>query len=171
MHIPPMRPTFTIELPIKPDQAIDRISNLIDDMDSPIEGRIAGSHLMLVIPPANRHFWSPWLNIDVSTHTEGSSIHGRFSPNPSVWTGFMFGYISLISMSFFAAMFSIAMWMMDKPPKALLLIPIFACLAALMYWASIMGQRIAQSQMHELYNASMRALTQRPDDNSNTPNS
>lgn len=163
MQIPPMRPTFEISFPIEPDQAIDRLSKLLDDSDFPITGRIAGTHLMLVIPPDRRHFWSPWLNIEVEEHTldhadTSASVRGRFSPNPSVWTGFMLAYISLATCIFFASMFAIAQWMMDKPPSSLKLIPIFIIAAGLMYWASLMGQRLAQEQMHELYDASMNAL-------------
>ena len=159
MQIPPMRPTFTLNFPIRPEEAIDRLSGLVDDTDYPIEGRIAGTHLMLVIPPSYRHFWSPWLNIEIHQHDEGSTVQGRFSPNPSVWTGFMFGYISLITLVFFSSMFGIAQWMMNKPLSALGFIPIFFIIAAILYWSSLLGQRIAQSQMHELYNASMGALS------------
>ena len=164
MHIPPMRPTFTIEFPINPDAAIDRLSQLVDDADYPIDGRIAGTHLMLVIPPADRHFWSPWLNIEIHNHDTGSAIHGRFSPNPSVWTGFMLVYISLATLIFFASMFAVAQWMMNKPPSTLMLIPVLVAIAALLYWASLVGQKIAQKQMHELYDASMGALNQESND-------
>ena len=164
MQIPPMRPTFEIDFPIEPESAIDRLCLLLDDDDYPVTGRVAGTHLMLVIPPDRRHFWSPWLNIEVHPITsdapESSKIHGRFSPNPSVWTGFMLAYISLATLIFFASMFGVAQWMMNKPPSVLMLIPIFFATAALMYWASLMGQKIAQKQMHELYDVSMGALVE-----------
>jgi len=168
MHVPPMRPTFEIDFPIEPDEAIKRLAVLLDDTDYPISGRIAGNHLMLVIPPADRHFWSPWLNIEVnklegnSAAPVGSAVIGRFSPNPSVWTGFMLTYIALSTLSFFAAMFGVAQWMMDKPPSVLKIIPLFVVIGALLYWASLIGQKIANDQMHELYDASMNALTAQP---------
>ena len=160
MQIPPMRPTFEIDFPIVPEQAIDRLSSLVDDSDYPIEGRIAGTHLMLVIPPSSRHFWSPWLHIEIHELASGESskIQGRFSPNPSVWTGFMLSYIALATLIFFAAMFGIAQWMMDKPASTLMLIPALLVIAGVLYWASLIGQKLAQAQMHELYNASMGAL-------------
>ncbi len=159
MHIPPMRPTFTLDFPIEPKEAVSRLAQLVDDTDYPIEGRIAGNHLMLVIPPSYRHFWSPWLHLEVTEHDQGSSIRGRFSPNPSVWTGIMLTYIALMTLTFFASMFGVAQWMMDKPPTVLQLIPLFLVIAALLYWASLIGQKIADAQMHELYDASMNALT------------
>ena len=163
MQIPPMRPTFVIDFPIEPDEAIHRLATLLDDADFPITGRIAGTHLMLVIPTANRHFWSPWLNIEVHPIKQGAAIHGRFSPNPSVWTGFMLGYITLGTLTFFSSMFGVAQWMMKKPPTTLKFIPILIIIAALMYWSSLIGQKIAHAQMHELYDASMDALLNTPD--------
>jgi len=72
----------------------------------------------------------------------------------------MLAYISLATLIFFASMFGVAQWMMNKPPNVLMLIPIFLAAGALMYWASLMGQKIAQKQMHELYDVSMGALAQ-----------
>jgi hypothetical protein len=179
MQIPPMRPTFEIELPLSSDDTIACLTALIHENDFPVSGRIAGNHLMLVIPPNQRHFWSPWLNIEINDHgnkdsnedsdshnndtqsTQSSSIRGRFSPNPSVWTGIAMSYISLGVLVFFSAMFGIAQWMMEKPPNSLKLIPVFVVIAGILYWASLIGQRLAQTQMNELYCVSMEALKSR----------
>ncbi len=65
--------------------------------------------------------------------------------------------------------------MMDTPPVALKLIPLFLIIAAIMYWASLMGQKLANAQMHELYDVSMAALAGNPPptksstSNQNTP--
>ena len=168
-----MRPTFEILFPIATNTAIDRLCLLLDDADYPVEGRIAGTHLMLVIPPDRRHFWSPWLQIEVhkknTDTTDSALIHGRFSPNPSVWTGYMLGYISLLTLIFFASMFAIAQWMMDKPPKSLMIIPVLVAIGAVMNWSSLIGQKIANAQMHELYDASMGALADESESHSDKP--
>jgi len=153
-----MRPTFKIEFPIEPETAIDRLSALVNDRDYPINGRIAGNHLMLVIPPARRHFWSPWMHLEVHECEAGSSVKGRFSPNPSVWTGFMLTYIALGTLVFFAVIFAFSQWMMDRSPGALKLSIVPIAIALIMYWASLIGQKIALEQMNELYDASMKAL-------------
>lgn len=153
-----MRPTFTIEFPVDQHDAIDRLSQLVNDRDYPIDGRIAGNHLMLVIPPARRHFWSPWLNIEVHPCDAGACVKGRFSPNPSVWTAFMLGYIAMGTLVFFAVMFALSQWMTDSPPSALKLAFIPLAISMVMYWASLLGQKIAHEQMNELYDASMDTL-------------
>lgn len=173
MQIPPMRPTFVIEFPIEPSSAIDRLAILMNDKDYPIEGRIAGSHLMLVIPPKRRHFWSPWLNLEVQACDLGVQIKGRFSPNPSVWTGFMLTYIALGTLVFFALMFALSQWITNKPASALQLALIPVAIAIMMYWTSLLGQKLAHEQMHELYEASMNALSSASsaDHQRNTPGS
>ncbi len=158
MQIPPMRPTFTIEFSIDSDAAMSRLETLVRDEDYPIEGRVAGNHLMLVIPIKRRHFWSPWLHLEVHKVATGSMVKGRFSPNPSVWTGFMLTYIAMGTLVFFAGMFGVSQWMMNKPPSALMFMIIPILIAIVMYWSSLIGQRIANEQMRELYDASMNAL-------------
>ncbi len=151
-----MRPTFNLTSASDVNSTLDQLRSLVSEDDYPIDGRIAGNAVMLVIPPRARHFWSPWLHIEVLEHTTNSplaSIQGRFAPNPSVWTGFMLTYIALITLIFFAAIFGFAQLIMHNPPWAFGLIPALLIAGAIMYWSSLVGQRLANSQMHELYDA------------------
>jgi hypothetical protein len=158
-----MRPQFNFDFPIDQDHAIDLLSSVMDTNDHPIEGRAAGNHLMLVIPIKDRHFWSPWLNIEAQENDlPNPNIHikGRFSPNPSVWTGFMMVYSSLAVLAFLATMFAVAQLVMNNPPWALyFLIPIIL-IAAAMYWSSLIGQKIAHDQMQLLYRVTLETLAQ-----------
>ena len=97
--------------------------------------------------------------IDIREDEPGSIVKGRFSPNPSVWTGFMLTYIALGTIVFFMVMFAVSQWIMKNPPSALMLIPIPVVIAVIMYWSSLVGQKIAHEQMRELYDASMGVLT------------
>lgn len=148
-----------LEFPIEPQTAIDRLLLLVNDADHPIEGRIAGNHLMLVIPPSRRHFWSPWLNLEVLACSEGSCIKGRFSPNPSVWTAFMLSYIAMGTLLIFSLIFALSQWLTNAPPSSLKLALIPALIAIIMYWTSLIGQKLAQEQMTELYIASTGILS------------
>lgn len=164
MQIPPMRPKFEFLFPILPDRAIELLESIMDNEDHPIEGRTAGNHLMLVIPIKDRHFWSPWLNLEARSYTNPETsdltthIKGRFSPNPAVWTGFMMTYSSLAVLAFLAVIFAFSQMMMDNAPSAFqFLIPI-VLIAAGMYWASLVGQRIAHDQMQLLYRVTLETL-------------
>lgn len=133
----------------------------MDHDDYPIEGRTAGNHLMLVVPVADRHFWSPWLNLELIEEDEspGSThIKGRFSPNPSVWTGFMLVYSSLGVLAFLAVMFGAAQMIMGNSPWALWFLIVLGVIAGSMYWASLVGQKIAHDQMQLLYRVTLETL-------------
>ena len=154
-----MRPKFDFDFPIEQPRALDLLKSIMDNTDHPIEGRAAGNHLMLVIPIKQRHFWSPWLNLEATTQLPNTThIAGRFAPNPAVWTGFMMVYASLIVLAFLTIIFAVSQLIMHNNPWALqFLIPIIL-IAAVMYWSSLIGQRIAQDQMQLLYRVTLETL-------------
>mgnify|MGYP003630248791 FL=1 len=156
-----MRPKFEFNFPIEQPRALDLLKSIMDNNDHPIEGRAAGNHLMLVIPTKDRHFWSPWLNLEaIDESSKTTHIKGRFSPNPAVWTGFMMVYASLLVLAFLTIIFAFAQLIMHNQPWALqFLIPIIL-IAATMYWSSLIGQRIAQDQMQLLYRVTLETLAQ-----------
>jgi len=160
-----MRPKFNFDFPIAQDKALDLLIGVMDNDDHPIEGRTAGNHLMLVIPIKDRHFWSPWLNIEAKDVGSGSDtyssithITGRFSPNPSVWTGFMLVYSSLAVLTFLASIFGVSQLVMGNTPWAFYFIIVLAAIAGAMYWASLIGQKIALEQMQLLYRVTLETL-------------
>ncbi|MCA9634183.1 MAG: hypothetical protein KC766_41345 [Myxococcales bacterium] len=113
-------------------------------------GDLASDHLTLSIPEADRHFWSPWLNLEIVPHGNGTQLSGRFSPHPSVWTGFMFAYLALSVLTFFALVFAAALSMSGGAPWTLGLAGLCVAAMILLWWASQVGQRLALSQMEEL---------------------
>jgi len=161
MQLPPMRPSFAFDFPIDHDRAVELLTGIMDNHDHPIEGRVAGNHLMLVIPVRDRHFWSPWLNLEVlgsEGDGQASLVKGRFSPNPSVWTGFMMVYSSLAVLAFLAAMFGVSQLILHNPPWAFQIILVLVAIAGVMYWSSLIGQKIAQEQMQLLYRVTLETL-------------
>jgi hypothetical protein len=164
VQLPPMRPKFEFTFPILPAHAIELLQGIMDNNDHPIEGRVAGNHLMLVIPIKDRHFWSPWLNLEARTHRAHDSddtithIKGRFSPNPSVWTGYMMTYSSLAVLAFLTVMFGVSQAIMGSSPWTFqFLIPILF-IAGVMYWSSLVGQKLAHDQMQLLYRVTLETL-------------
>lgn len=158
MHIPPMRPTFELTLPIQRDDALRRLHDLLEHDDN-FRGSGVGHHVMISVPAHDRHFWSPWLNIEVHEDDGGTKIGGRFSPSPAVWTGFMMTWIGIGTLAFFVVMFGVSQWVMDKPPSSLRYLVLLGVLAAVLYWVSQVGQRLAHDQMHTLYDRMSSALT------------
>lgn len=70
----------------------------------------------------------------------------------------MMVYASLIVLAFLTIIFAVSQLIMHNNPWALqFLIPIIL-IAAVMYWSSLIGQRIAQDQMQLLYRVTLETL-------------
>lgn len=167
MHIPPMRPTFELRVPLPRDAVVQHLGALLERDEHPVRGSGVGHHLLVTVPERDRHFWSPWLSIEVhdddddergDAPADGARVEGRFSPSPAIWTGFMMTWIALATLAFFVVVFGVAQWMMDHDPSALIFLALLAPLAVALYWSSRVGQRLAHDQMHELYDTLTGAL-------------
>ena len=144
-----MRPTFLMEVALPAEQAMDRFEAGMARAGRPVEVQRAGLHMTVTVDRELRHFWSPWMNLEFDQPADASAtvVHARFSPAPSLWTGFMMIYITLTAAAFFAAMFALSQWMMGSPPT--LLWGTLACVlgCGAMWWVSRVGQRLAHDQM------------------------
>ncbi|MGE3674725.1 MAG: hypothetical protein AB7K71_33955 [Polyangiaceae bacterium] len=154
------RPTFHLEVTCSSREVRKRLQARLGEMPVVLgvtkvpgggsEGDPISDHFTLSIPEADQHFWSPWLNLEIAPHGSGTQISGRFSPHPSVWTGFMFAYLALSVLAFFALVFAAALSMSGGAPWTLGLSGLCVAAMILLWWASQVGQRLAQSQMAEL---------------------
>ncbi|MBT9558639.1 MAG: hypothetical protein IV100_21595 [Myxococcales bacterium] len=162
------RPTFSVEVPLPLAQVQDRLhAGLVGPAyevrwarslhgQSPTGGASRrADHLVLTFKPEHRHFWSPWLNLDVDQReaTDGAvitRITGRFSPHPTVWTGFAFSYLGLGVLAFFSSIFAYSQRSLGGTPTGLWGLLACAVLAVVLLWSSWVGQRLARDQMIEL---------------------
>lgn len=165
------RPSFAVELPLPSHEAIERLGAALAAGRLPLRrtrvpggGRDArprdSDSLVLTIPAAEQHFWSPWLTIDLSPRGDGTHLFARFSPHPSVWTGFAFGYLGLGLVLLVSLVIAASSALVPDSGQAWALwVSLGAALAmAGMWWASQLGQRLAHGQMEELRQALDRAI-------------
>lgn len=145
-------PTFDIPLERPRDEVITQLSDWVLHATCPFEGRMLAHHLTLTVCERDRHFWSPWLTLDVREQPDedGCHVHGRFNPHPSIWSAVIFSGLALMTISFVAACWGMAQLLMDRSPMAWLIIPACFCLAGALYWISHIGQAIADEQMDRI---------------------
>jgi hypothetical protein len=120
------------------------------DVEQPVRDR---DHFVLTVAESEQRFWSPWLNVEVRPSGEGSSLVGRFSPHPSVWTGFAFAYLALVMVLLLSLSFSVAMHLSGSSPWTLVFSGGAVLVMAAMWGASQLGQRWAHAQMETLRGA------------------
>lgn len=159
-----LRPSFTIDLAMPTRKAIPLLTAELSSGPMALRRtRVPGSgrdddgprdrdHLVLTVPAAARHFWSPWLTIDMTPRDGNAHLFARFSPHPSVWTAFVFGYLGLGSITAVALAIAASGLMVRGVDLSWALWVAGACSVgmAVMWWVSQLGQRIAGTQMAAL---------------------
>jgi hypothetical protein len=115
-----------------------------------VNGQFTGRHALISIVDSKRHFWSPWLSLEVADDNQGCEISGRFSPHPSVWTAFIFAYLSLAVLSFFSVIFGMSQQLVGQTPWGYWLLLVFVVLGISLWSASQVGQKLADADMRKL---------------------
>lgn len=159
------RPTFALQVPQSPHAVQQRLKERLVDPQLEVKwarppGGASGgelpererliSHVLITFRKEQRHFWSPWLHLDLTERDGQAHLSGRFSPHPSVWTGFAFAYLVLAVVSFFALVFGYSQWAIGGAPAALGVLPMTAAIAASLWWSAQLGQRLARVQMAQI---------------------
>lgn len=153
-----LRPTFEFVVPLSPEEAASRLDALYREG---FVGESVRTHLLVTVPRAERHFWSPWLHVDlrpVEGDAHATDVFARFSPAPSVWTAFMLTYIALATIAFFSAVWAFAQSVLGDGMTALWGVAIPVVVGAAMFWSARVGQTLAREQMHQLHDAVRAAL-------------
>jgi len=148
--LPAMRPrrAFVVER-AHPD-LLRHVKDEITDPDCPCHGMLAGNHLELLIDVDARHFWSPWLSVDLLPEGEGTRVKCRYGPHPSVWTGIVSAYAFLAFAALASVVFGSTQLLVGYAPWGFVVLPIAIGLAVALYIGSQIGQRLGAEQMHVL---------------------
>ena len=145
-----MRPKFSLELPVPADEAIIRIRRGLNTPELRGSGASTGRTAEILVDRSERRVWSPRLTVRVEDAPEGSTLRGRFSPRPDVWTGFMFVYFLVVFLIVFGATFGYVQQVSDQAPWGYWAVPGGLLIIAGIHLASYVGQRLGAGQMHEL---------------------
>lgn len=155
-----LRPTVHLPSALAAEALLDRFERMLADRDSPCEGNVLGRHVTLRIHASERHFWSPWLNIEIEPVPSGGSIlHARFSPHPNIWTMVALSYLTMSVVFMIGGCFGLAQWWIQRPPTALWAMPLALLVSAALWVLSQVGQRLAAAEM-EMLDRQMRRLAE-----------
>ena len=150
-----LRPTFHLESDLTTEEVVRRIQGSFSNRtgtssSNDYQGQFTGNHAMISILEAKRHFWSPWMHLEIRNDEQHRIIAGRFSPHPSIWTGFMFAFLAIACLTMFAAMFGVSQQMSGQTPWAYYVIPICLLVAAVLWFVSKTGQALAHDEMEQM---------------------
>lgn len=165
-----LRPTFSVELGCPSGVALQRLFKRLEagpyslrrtrgvraDATINVNER---DHFVLTVADDQQHLWSPWLNVEVSPRGDGSHLFARFSPHPSVWTGYAFAYIGLTTALLLSLCFSWALVVSGSSPWSLGISALAAFIMVALWVAAQVGQRLAHDQMDALRGELQSALS------------
>lgn len=145
-----LRPTFSLPFSQDANELFVSLQNVVADQPDHYIGRFTSRHAMISFVAEQRHFWSPWLNLEVRDSESGQQLFGRFSPHPSIWTGFMFAYLALSVLTFFSLILGYSQYLVSEWPWGFVLIPAWIVIALGLWLASQAGQRLSVAEMEDL---------------------
>ncbi len=154
-----IRPRFKLESPVPKDEIKDIILNAVKADESLIYNAY-DRFIKITVPPRDQHYWSPMLSLTFDQEKERTLIRGVIGPKESIWTMFMFFYISLAVAGFFGSMYALVKWQTSNDKSFLILIPIVIILLLSVFFTSRHGKVQAHTQTLHL----LRALRKSVDD-------
>lgn len=113
-------------------------------------GTMSGHHVELLIDAAERHFWSPWLSVDLLPDRAGTRVKCRYGPHPSLWTAIASLYAVLAFALLSGLVFGGTQALLGHAPWGLIAAPVALLLALALYVGSQIGQRLGADQMQIL---------------------
>lgn len=142
------RPTFLLETELSESEIMPRIKDSISKLSDQLEGQFTSQHAMICFTESKRHFWSPWVQLEIRSEEQCRQVFGRFTPNPAIWTAFIFAWLAIGVLVFFAIMLGVSQQLTGLSPWAYFAVPVGAAIAFALWLASQAGQKLAHQEMH-----------------------
>jgi len=145
-----MRPQFEIPVGDRGALVFARLREQLDAPDAEYYGHVRRFFAFVRFPDARRSLLSPHLELELCESEAGTVLHGRFSPRPNVWTGFMalFFFLGMLGLS--GLIYGLAQLMLDGPIWMMWSAPVSVALIAFIYGAAFIGQGLSNEEMFEL---------------------
>ena len=145
-----MRPTFDIEVGAEGPTVLERLRDQLAAPDAEFFGQVRSNHAFVRLPEEKSSLLSPHLNLELIDGPEGTVLHGRFSPHPNVWTGFMALFFTIGMLGLTGFVYGLSQYMLDGPGWAMWAAPASLALIAFIYGAAFIGQGLSTDEMFAL---------------------
>jgi len=154
---PRMRPRFILELGCSAEDIMESLRAGAEHNARGIDGSFSARHGVLTLPEEELQFWSTQLGLtveDAHTSADGTPkstrVLGVFSPQPDVWTAYVFAMGILTALALFGPTWAVVQITMGEAPWALLASLLAILIGGLIYLSTLVGQGLALGEMYEL---------------------
>ena len=148
-HLPHyrVRPRFKFKSQDTIPAFIDKVRQGLQRDNVECIGKIDSSHISLLIPSKDQHYWSPQLSITFETVDDEVVVRGMYGPNPAVWTMFVFFY-GLIAFAIIAiSMAGFSQISLGHSAPILWIVPGLIIAFFSLYLVAYFGQKTGEEQM------------------------
>jgi len=147
-----LRPRFTFDLKVTPEEAIQAFIAKKNNAENIVITHVE-HHVFLKIPKHLQHFWSPQLDLEITSFEEGkTTLRGLFGPKPTVWTMFMFFHFAVASLFIAFGIWAYTNASLDTPYMLqLVLMGVMIIGWFVLYFAGRMGKQAGKKEMLQLY--------------------
>jgi hypothetical protein len=154
-----LRPRFTFDLEVTPDEAIKAFEAKKKNTEDIVITHV-DHHVFLKIPKHLQHFWSPQLDLEITSFEEGkTTLRGLFGPKPTVWTMFMFFHFAVASLFIAFGIWAYTNASLDAPYLLqLVLMGLMVIVWFVLYFAGRMGKQAGKKEMLKLYGFMKKTL-------------
>lgn len=149
-----VRPRFRARVAAEPGLAQQRVLDALADLPEGVELRPFPGLVGLHITDELRHTWSPRLLLHFEPQADGSTIiEGVYGPEAEVWSIFLYGYFLTGMLGIFSLILGCAQVFVASTPWAFWVTGALAGLAAALYLAAQLGQKLGAWQTFQLHQA------------------
>ncbi|MBE2206649.1 MAG: hypothetical protein IAE84_03635 [Saprospiraceae bacterium] len=146
-----IRPRFRVEVEMKPEEIKTHFRERLEQPGAPCVAAFFPQHVILRVPPEERHFWSPCLELSLEEEGDHTLIRGLYGPNPQVWTMFILIYGAIGVLALFITIIGVSRVMLDMSAPVLWALPVLGGAALLLYIFSQTGQKLGAEQTFTLH--------------------
>lgn len=147
-----MRPRFKLSTALNKQTFKDLISKNAEMPGSCCRISVSENHVFVRVPEEKRHYWSPFLTLEMQEQDNSLELKGLFGPSPAVWTMFVFFYTGVAFIGMIGLFYGLSQWTLNMRPTGFWLVPITIILEVALFAISRTGQKLAHSQMQEIFN-------------------
>jgi len=148
-----LKPRFKIQRDEDKAIIIKKFSDEFAQGGNKFLGKIIDHHIVIDVPKAEEHFWSPQLHIEIEEVENNTTIKGLFGPKPNVWSLFMFIHFAVaLAFVVFLVLVYVRWNLKQDYTFALMMSLIMPVLWFVLYFLGRIGRKKGAQQMHEISN-------------------
>ena len=145
-----MRPVFELPVPGDGRAVLDVLSERLSAAGAELVGQVIPPCAYLRRSQERSRLLSPHLDLELRESAGATVLHGRFSPRPNVWTGFMALFFGIGMLGLAGLVYGLAQRTVAGPTWTVWAAPAAVALIAFIYGAAFIGQGLSVDEMYEL---------------------